>query len=430
MKLTVSSRNNYSNIMPIVDGYLGDHLEVSIKRLADKMGGTMRYIHNIYNKICLTPTKFTETLFDPTLNSDNIVKVLNKHQISEKDKTSKIYIKYLELSVKRQYTITIYGIIFNIIFYCKRDYSMFDIVINRFLVLCEFSKDRILKLSSKLKEFNIYLVLYDLNRQTIIGRKMSSDIKDGHYNCSSGYTSLYVNDNKINNTMLITRLPEHLGLFTHEMGHLLGYDFGTIVNTDSYMSLSGMVNSYNCPKKILDPIAKNLSNSVIDNFEFMESINNYNTTIIHSIFNAIEIENTNEVNYLALTTNLIRIEVVYSIFHTAKILFRSGFSSYESFFDNRSKEYKLDQKAFLFEYTIVRALMFINNDILDIMKYRHIDGDKVCTFTSSHNMCEYQKKVFVKESFTKVKSILNYFLKNLQNTKELNMEYFCIDLGK
>ena len=166
--------------------------------------------------------------------------------------------------------------------------------------------------------------------------------------------------------MMITRLPEALGLFTHEMGHLLGWDFEKVSNNDSYFSLSGMVDRKDYDTKLLNlPLSKNVK----ANFEFAESINNYYSTIMHSICCAIEIYHySSKKSFLSILTKIMNIEITYSVFHAAKLLCKKGFISFDDFFNGDGKK-EFDQNAFLFEYSIVRAMMFYN--ILNVDEYKN-----------------------------------------------------------
>ena len=78
-----------------------------------------------------------------------------------------------------------------------------------------------------------------------------------------------------------------------------------------------------------------IDDNIKSKFEFAESINNVNSTIIHSICCAIELfVNIDKGAFLKIFKRVLRIEINHSIFHTAKVLWKSGFKSYDSFFNN------------------------------------------------------------------------------------------------
>lgn len=419
--LTTTSRKNYIDIEPIIKSYLGEYLEKNLVDIVSTTTSLANYIKELYVEHKKTFNPMYSKHFNP-MKVHYITNIISVDAINNKDLTSEIYKRYLELQVEKLFIINIEDISFEILFITNNEYNMYDQVLNIFTTLCYFARDRIVELSKRVKIFKIYFVLYEVNRQTLKG-KTNLEEYNGFFNCSSGYTSVYV-DSKINKTeMLITRFPEHIGLFIHEMGHLLGFDFETIVDNNVF-TLSGMLHEKKCSRKIISSLP--IDNNIINGFEMPEAINNYNTTILRSIFNSIIIcESFEDINFINIYNDFLRIEFIYCVYHSAKILSKYNFLSYDDFFSKETKV-KLQQKALLFEYTVVRMLMFLNVDIYKFMK-----KSKVYRLApNSNNICEYQKSIFSKDNIIRVKDLLNKVFKIVKYGDNLmNMEYFCIDFN-
>lgn len=422
LKLKSESRINYKFIKTLKAKKFFNKINVDL--FLNNLIPTLNHFLHLYkrNKI-----PYNESIFNPyTFNEDrNIKNAITIDGIKNKDTTSMTYQYFLKLNRIRIYNIVICNINFKLTFLYELSNINFELVINRFNLFCNFSKYRLEELSKKIKQFNIYFVLYNINRYVNINDNLEDQIKHGHYNCPSGYTSVYITDTTKNACMLITKIPEMMGLFTHEMGHLLGWDFEHIVD-DTVFSLSGIIQKEKYDNLDIFPI----SNNIIKKFDFAESINNFNTTIIHSICNSIELYYSYGGNIENIFKNIIKIEILYSVYHSAKILYIAKFPNYESFFCTKSKKILLNQNALLFEYSIIRMLMFIKPCyLLDLMNKQN----NIYQFTIQKNiklfLNDYLQDIITDMDKNKyLEHIFNTCIKYIKKCSIINMEYFCIDI--
>lgn len=300
--------------------------------------------------------------------------------------------------------------------------------------------------------FNIYFVLYPVGRNVYKRIKNYDNIESelnelsskGYFNCSSGYTMFYVTDKRYDGKMLITRIPEILGLLTHEIGHLLGWDYETFIERDNIYTTTGIdINKINKLSKSDLKILKKLPLAHND-CEFAEAFVNMNTTILHSMCNTLELDKSN----YDLFKEFMNIEILYSIYHSAKILYFIGFESFDQFFNNNSNKLYY-QNALLFEYSIVRSFLLINLD--ELIKYQDMRKFVV----NDNQMNDSRTERYINKRDELIKYILNLmtgtdlnekqkrirseyeiifdeFINIIKNDKNntMNMEYFCIDINK
>jgi hypothetical protein len=309
--------------------------------------------------------------------------------------------------------------------------------------------------------FSIHFVVYNLNRSSPKGPKEPNGPKEftelanqGCYNTSSGYTALYITHNNRQNVMLVSRIPEAMGLFTHELGHLLGIDFETPIITDKRSTISGMVSPFSVTSTHLTKLKKL---PIKLDVNMTEAICNTNTTFIHTICNALEVDKSDD-SYETFK-NMFKVEILYAIYHSAKILHQSGYNSFDDFFNCRSS-IKYKQKAYLFEYTVVRSFMLLlYPQLCELMTFsgyikfklaedkiydsemQPIDAtDKWIKFiditlnlmTDKTDKTDKLRNIYrqIFDSFIEIiKSTTinkNTFIES--SCGDINMEYFCIDL--
>ncbi len=178
--------------------------------------------------------------------------------------------------------------------------------------------------------------------------------KSGCFNSSNGM--MITKYNKDPSMSYITRKNDMLGLTVHEMGHITSCD-GRI--------FTKMKNTMRCVniKVNLNELIKKLNISDNDNnldTEYTEGLNSTNSSVLHSIFNAIEfnIFNKNKHNIYNLFEQFLLIEIVYSLLHTVRLLRWYRFKSIEDFIGQNNKIYK--QKGLMFEYIFMKAYTLLN----------------------------------------------------------------------
>jgi hypothetical protein len=295
--------------------------------------------------------------------------------------------------------------------------------------------------------FEIYFFALPINRhvnnydndksKTGLEEEIKMMSNHGCYNCSSGYTYLYISPTTNHKKMVITKIPEMLGLLTHEIGHLVGWDFSTLEHKNG---------AYHYNLKYLSKEQDNkLKNICVDGgqeFYFWEVFDNTNATIVHAICNSIELGQMLDYNYnesFNLFTEMYKVELLYSIYHSAKILFWFGFSSFSDFFSKCKNKIKYFQRARLFEYSVARSFMLLKygeifNDYViyddvnkrSTFKIETTNIDRItdmiinlmCNTDLDNNGCE------LRDNYER---IFNSFVDYVNRKNNLNMEYFCID---
>ena len=411
-------------------------------------------ISNMHNsKIRIINKKINK--FDP--NSIELYEILNTID-GLNNKTSSIYNNYINFNTHSVYDIKypikkeldeykLNDLYFKINFFYNNKNVNDDIIssiLQRFNYILNYNDDDRMKLITiALQKTNnsyisIYFLLYNLNRYT--PTKVQNSISEinnlqnnGIYNCCSGYTSFYLSNNISKKSIVVTRIPEVLGLLTHELGHLLGYDFEVFLLSDKKFITSGINN-----KQYTNKLLKKLP---IDcNINFSEAYNNTNTTIIHTICNSLELSKLLKKDSYELFKKLFKIEILYSIYHSAKILYWLGYTSFADFFDNISPII-YTQTACLFEYTIIRSfiLLMLNDYIEEIMYEDYLTfklvPEKIYNKFPSIKWTRLTDKVIdliINNNTQQRKSYQIIFDKFIQliktdNKNYHNMEYFCID---
>lgn len=252
-------------------------------------------------------------------------------------------------------------------------------------------------------KLNLIIILNDVNREIKNNGDKNIYKKNGQFNASSGYTSYCISPHITKLVMVCTKLPECLALLTHELGHLYGFDLDTLKISKDMIYLSG---DYECE------LFKNMG---IDKFRTNETICNTNTTIIHSMCNSIESKNGyQEFKFF------MNVEILYSIYHTAKILYVQGFNNLNEFVNNNGKYV---QSSYLFEYTIARSFLLLNFDkYVDILKFRVNENNKQNAINNIINLIV--DKMNDRSMYDK---IFNEYIKIVKKQDIINMEYFCID---
>ena len=152
--------------------------------------------------------------------------------------------------------------------------------------------------------------------------------------------------------------------------------------------------------------------------------------------------------------SIYKIEILYSIYHCAKVLHFLGFNSFDDFFnidkENRKKYY---QNGKNFEYSVLRSIMLMfNDDYVDFFTFtdgnefsfdenfnKEIILHKVSPFLKKiHNFmigknlsqAELTKRSLYEQIFNGFISIIKNYPDNVnpELCGNINMEYFCIDI--
>lgn len=372
------------------------------------------------------------------------------------------------------------GFVIKLYFYYDRNYTDIQNVIQSIIYrlhLIIFTFDDKLDFKYLIKVFNSHnpltshTYLYDFNRNVnyVIKNNKLDNLQYYKENncchCSSGYSnSSYAemhNNKIIDNSFEIvcTRIPEILGLFTHEMFHILHLDtrYYTIVDDGIQFELKSNEIQSEELMKILNKFNKKVSNYV-----FLETFNNTICTIFHALYCAIELNNnfSKECNYekefenvSKLFEDLIKKEILYSIFHTCKILYNQGITHFIDYFDDNAPYHQL---AYLYEYTIVRSFMFILlDDYVRYLEFKDLNDsfngndkkmvDRVTgiiqdmlqkVYSLMYEDKDNSSRIAYSKLFNRFVEILDELsdnkkdkLKEQEKDKcgEMNMEYFCID---
>lgn len=463
--LTIAAKQNLDDIESIIStneqdiNNLYKSANVNAFFNNDKLINTHKYFYNLYNNYSISNINTNTQDFDPTSLDNNLKDVIstidglcpstiNESIVGKEfNKFNKVQTHTFSFQTKKPFNVSAK-------YYYNDSYpninKFVDSVTRRLYILIEYNiKDDIMDQIANITNdpFEIYFFAYPINRQVNsynkydnqeLDREMSSLSNHGCYNCSSGYTQFYMMPYDKQNRMTISKIPEMLGLLTHEIGHLMGWDFSTRKYTK---------NEHYPELKELTPNQKNkLGNICVDNkqdFYFFEVFDNTNTTIIHTICNSIEFCLKNKDQSFNLFKEMYKTELLYSIYHSAKILYWFGFNCFDDFFSKCKNVTKYYQKARLFEYSIARSFM--------LMKYENIfddyiiydDVDKRSTFRVLpryvNNISPEQDIVDMvinlmtnldnndKELRKNYEKVFNNFIEYLKEHNNLNMEYFCID---
>lgn len=469
--LSISSVNNLIDVNDIlntnISKQLFDIMELNKFFNNNKVRSTYNRFYTSYHTQNITILSKEEEEFDPK----NINKYIKKYGIDPEvfkidgiinGKISKEFNKLNKLVI---YNVKHNNTVYQLFFYHTNNHALILALLKRFNTIIGYNKDE-----KRLKfigdSFKIHFILYPVGRSTYkqvkniddLDKEMEMVKRNGCYNCSSGYTMFYVDYNTNNTTMMVSRVSEALGLFTHELGHLLGMDLEIPIENDSTKTISGVYGGRVLTDDQLEKLNK-LNLPVDMEVNMTESLCNTNTTFIHSICNAIELADKVDTNNYKLFEELFKIEILYAIYHSAKILYWLNYNDFDSFFNGKS-DIVYKQKAYLFEYTIVRSFMLmIYPKLFDIMSYDNdrgymkfkLDKDDIydknkLTVTMKNKWDKYidntlDLMVIDKKNGLRLlyEKIFNLFIEKVRSTNtnkntyvenscgNINMEYFCID---
>lgn len=227
-----------------------------------------------------------------------------------------------------------------------------------------------------------------------------NNINEGcYFNCVCGYVTIEEEKFK----MVVTRKNGCLGLLTHEMGHICELDLG---------SYDGK--NYNFPNDRLKKwemiVRKYFDVSTRTNIgKMIEGINNGNSSIIHAMFTAIEMEKKDKLRtYIKCYEN----EFLYAHDMLGKYMKWFRYKRMRDIYTKREKRCR--QKSMMMEYILVRSIYLLNFDRLHMMKI----GDDTKRIKDD----EYIKKFM--RCMLESEKILDDMIFSYKNDDVISMEYY------
>lgn len=478
--LTIESKRNLQtiedpNIHDLSDSYLNsENIKNGINSCKEML---QPYLHSLLQSIKTKHqiTKIESKSYDPQefLRSEH-------NKITNIQKNTYAYNKLTTINTLDTYQLTYSNnICFKLYAYYDKEYSkiqnIIQSIINRLhLIVSTFAPTESTKLiyTNNMKYLSqifttdnpipIHLYLYPFNRN--INYSINNDESLEYYkhnncsHCSSGYSNSSYAIKGGNNIFEIvcTRIPEILGLFTHEMFHILHCDTRYYVTNNKNNNFELISKQLDENSGILGDIVENY-NKKVQGYKFLETFNNTTTTILHSLYCAIELSGNIEYdNIMELFEYLFKKEIIYSIYHTAKILHNQHINTSREYFTPNINSKPYHQLAYLYEYTIVRSFMFMDLDsYVKYMRFKdfgNFDGnDKKQVEVLTNIVANLLKNAFIlmynKQQQNKLRILYDRMFdsfveilvkeeklyvidKNANSCDEcgpVNMEYFCID---
>ena len=323
------------------------------------------------------------------------------------NKKSYVYHAFSKLNMKTQVELKLNSeSTTHIIFYHKNDMELIEKCIHRIYCLINcFGNYENMKMYDGM---TINILLYNAPRIiTNTYKRDTSEIneigKKSFFNCTCGYATSF--NKKFN--ICVSRRNGCLGLLTHELGHICELDLGIIKDGKYEHPYNRMKGWINLVKKYFD-VNKSCQ---IGNLN--EGINNGNSTIIHSMFLALE-SNVDK-KYLIEKYNEYYIEEYnHSFMMLKKLLY---WFKYDSIGELISKnESKYTQRSQMLEYIYCRCIYLLYFSDLMVFKVdknvNHVDDESYV-------------KMFYDKILTSVE-IINEIMKkiHLSNNKIMTMEYY------
>jgi len=229
-----------------------------------------------------------------------------------------------------------------------------------------------------------------------------NDISNGQFfNCTCGYAMIENDKFKI----CVTRKNGCLGLLTHELGHVCELDLGHFDNGEYKFPNDRLKNWKYIVRKHFD---------VTDDCHvglMTEGINNGNSSIIHSIFLALETHDSK--NVTKMFEHYYKQEFLHSIKMLCRLLKWFKYHSLRELVIHNRLKY--NQKSLLLEYILVRCIYLMNFEKLGMIKmgcdqYKQMDDNLYITtfFSSLKNSC----------------NIIDAILRHTKNIGIIPMEYY------
>lgn len=316
-------------------------------------------------------------------------------------KNSYIRNEFLMLNVKTKYILKITDdVTINIHIYHKKNTPealLIKCVRRIYCMIKVFGNDKLEKYDGT----DITILMYDAPRvmtDTYTNNTTEiNDIGSGYYfNCTCGYAMIDENKFKI----CVTRRNGCLGLLVHELGHICGLDLGHF-DGENYVFPNDRLTKWKTIVKKYFDIGEQCH---IGNMT--EGINNGNSSIIHSMFLALEGNKYHdlEVNY----KKYYKMELLYSIKMLCKLM---KWYRYETIRELVHKNKgKFNQKSQLLEYIFVRCIYLMNFKELGVIDKKDINDE------------EYLLKFF--ECLKHNSKILNVLINHTVNYGIISMEYY------
>lgn len=322
-------------------------------------------------------------------------------------KNSYVRNAYLRLNEKTDYVLKINDkVIINIHFYHingKMAKLMIECVRRVYCMIKVFGS---YKNMDKYGDMDIDILLYDAPRvmtdtYASSTREMDYIGKDCYFNCTCGYATIIDNKFKI----CVSRCNGCLGLLVHELGHICELDLGNF-DDERYNFPTNRLNGWKTTVKKYFDIDEHCH---IGNMT--EGINNGNSSIIHSMFLALE--NGNKRTCYAKYEEYYRMEYLYAIKMYCKLMRWFKYNSIRELV--RRDKCKFVQRSQLLEYIVIRCIYLMNFEQIGMIKTGakgkfEINDDK------------YVLKFF--ECMRNSRDILDVILSGTINCGILSMEYY------
>ena len=367
-------------------------------------------LNNIVKVIIIKMSKY----FNARLNHELINHNSNiKYNIIDTDHISRlIEIKNIEIIstsrtiLRKMNTLTRYFLYFKqykikVIFYHNRDTSSYILEQNIMKIMMRLYNLFLLYSDKNPIILNMKYIFYLYNNprcanKNKYGKKYLIKLKRTqmkNFNTSSGVTLFR------KNKIIVSRTEDCIGLLTHEVLHACD-----IINVDISMNVHGI------------------------DVNFTEGYINMFASILNAYLTNIEYNSQSN-----LLEKLIMIELIHSIIHSSKLLRISGYSMEEILDINNNVDWYQD--AFLYEYIIVKMLLFINfehmlenkNFELKFLSLTEPWGEDNSSY---NNMIKANFRKYSLSNSNMIKEIDRLFSQYLDKTKSNNMimQYNAIDM--
>lgn len=339
---------------------------------------------DIFNFIKSIKSNYPEDVkYDSVVNPFNYDKGLKDIDIKNINKKgSYVNIEYSKLQYQNIIKFSVEDVIVNLTIYTK-DYlatNELKLIINRIYCMIKTFKSNITT-----NTINIYLYLYNCPRvitETYINSPNDfKGINDNDlFNCTNGYYR--DSDNKI----LVTRLNTYKGLLTHELCHLCKLDFGGYSLFEMWNKDKVKYGKFKFSK-------------------FSEGINNAISSLIHSVFVSIEMdEDFDKIYYCEYKYSKDMVGNLLHYFKCDKI--------------NRLKECGYNQDGMVFEYVILRYVYLEFIDKLFHFRFEKEGKEKEyyslfikCLDQIADKEFKFNDKMIIKDTNTDINLVrMEYYL--------------------
>ena len=235
---------------------------------------------------------------------------------------------------------------------------------------------------------------HDISEINEVGKKC-------YFNCTCGYAS--IDNDKFK--LCVTRKNGCLGLLVHELGHICELDLGRYYN-DKYNFPDNRLTGWKYLVKKYFDIDKSCH---IGNMT--EGLNNGNSSIIHSMFIALESKH-NSGDLFNIYKQCYEKEFIYAIEMLGKLLKWFDYKSLNELF--RRNKGKYTQRSLLLEYILLRCVYLIHFDTLGMFKK---NDEKLEANDGKYTLQFFQEMV-------SSANMIDKLLSHIHNKGTIRMEYY------